>query len=254
MDSRYAGKKAVVTGGTIGMGLATVKALLAGGAEVLLTGRNEKNLEAARRELGPRAHVVRSDTSSLADIEALARTVEEKLGRVDFVFINAGVAQLTPLGKVSEADYDDMFNVNTKGAYFTVQKLAPLVRDGGSFVFTTSVANVMGYPGMSVYSGTKAAVRSFAQGFAAELLSRNIRVNAVSPGFIKTPTLGVAKATPEELAAFEQEGNTVTPMGRIGTSEEVARAALFLAFEATFTTGAELPVDGGLAYVNAPHR
>jgi NAD(P)-dependent dehydrogenase (short-subunit alcohol dehydrogenase family) len=236
------------------MGLATVKALLAGGAEVLLTGRNEKNLEAARRELGPRAHVVRSDTSSLADIDALARAVEEKLGRVDFVFINAGIAQLTPLEKVTEAEYDDMFNVNTKGAYFTVKKLAPLVRDGGSFVFTTSVSNVMGYPGMSVYSGTKAAVRSFAQSFAAELLSRNIRVNAVSPGFIKTPTLGVAKATPEELVAFEKEGNTVTPMGRIGTSEEVAKAALFLAFEATFTTGAELPVDGGLAYVNAPHR
>ncbi|WNG51598.1 SDR family oxidoreductase [Archangium minus] len=254
MDNRYAGKKAVVTGGTIGMGLATVKALLDGGAEVLLTGRSEKNLEAARRELGPRAHVVRSDTSSLADIDALARAVEEKLGRVDFVFINAGVAQLAPLGKVSEAEYDEMFNVNTKGAYFTAQKLAPLVLEGGSFVFTTAVSNVMGYPGMSVYSGSKAAVRSFVQVFAAELLPRSIRVNAVSPGFIKTPTLAMAKASKEELAAFEQEGNTVTPMGRIGTSEEVAKAALFLAFDATFTTGTELVVDGGLTTVNAPHR
>ncbi|WP_163990963.1 SDR family oxidoreductase [Pyxidicoccus caerfyrddinensis] len=251
---RYAGRKAVVTGGSIGMGLATVKALLAGGAEVLLTGRNEKNLEAARRELGPRAHVVRSDTSSLADIEALARVVEEKLGRVDFVFINAGVAQLTPLGHVSEEEYDQTFDINTKGAYFTVQRLAPLVREGGSFVFTTSVANVKGIPGMSAYAGSKAALRSFAQGFAAELLPRGIRVNAVSPGFIKTPTLGVAKASKEELAAFEQEGNTITPMGRIGTAEEVAKAALFLAFEATFTTGAELPVDGGLTQVAGPHR
>lgn len=251
---RYAGKKAVVTGGTIGMGLATVKALLAGGAEVLLTGRNEKNLEAARRELGPRAHVVRSDTSSLADIEALARVVEEKLGRVDFVFINAGIAQLTPMGNISEAEYDQTFDINAKGAYFTVQRLAPLVRDGGSFVFTTSVANVTGVPGMSVYAGSKAALRSFAQGFAAELLPRGIRVNAVSPGFIKTPTLGVASATKEELAAFEKEGNATTPMGRIGTAEEVAKAVLFLAFEATFTTGAELPVDGGLTQVAAPHR
>jgi NAD(P)-dependent dehydrogenase (short-subunit alcohol dehydrogenase family) len=250
---RYAGKKAVVTGGTMGMGLATVKALLDGGAEVLLTGRNEKNLEVARRELGPRAHVVRSDTASLADIDALARTVEEKLGRVDFVFINAGFARLGLFEHVTEAVYDQTFDINTKGAYFTAQRLAPLVREGGSFVFTTSVANVTGVPGMSVYSGSKAALRSFAQGLAAELLPKGIRVNAVSPGFIKTPTMGVDGASPEALAAFEKEGNETTPMRRIGTPEEVARAALFLAFEATFTTGAELPVDGGLTQVTRPH-
>ncbi|MFP2905627.1 SDR family oxidoreductase [Pyxidicoccus sp. 3LFB2] len=250
---RYAGKKAVVTGGTQGMGLATVKALLDGGAEVLLTGRNEKTLEVARRELGPRAHVVRSDTASLADIDALAKTVEEKLGRVDFVFINAGFARLGMFADVTEAVYDQTFDINTKGAYFTAQRLAPLVRDGGSFVFTTSIANVTGVPGMSVYSGSKAALRSFAQGLAAELLPRGIRVNAVSPGFIKTPTMGVDGASPEQLAAFEKEGNDTTPMKRIGTPEEVARAALFLAFEATFTTGAELPVDGGLTQVVAPH-
>ncbi|QRN99772.1 SDR family oxidoreductase [Archangium violaceum] len=250
---RYAGKKAVVTGGTMGMGLATVKALLDGGAEVLLTGRNEKNLEVARRELGPRAHVVRSDTASLADIDALARTVEEKLGRVDFVFINAGFARLDLFEHVTEAVYDQTFDINTKGAYFTAQRLAPLVREGGSFVFTTSVANVTGVPGMSVYSGSKAALRSFAQGLAAELLPKGIRVNAVSPGFIKTPTMGVDGASPEALAAFEKEGNETTPMRRIGTPEEVARAALFLAFEATFTTGAELPVDGGLTQVARPH-
>ncbi|WP_164011899.1 SDR family oxidoreductase [Pyxidicoccus trucidator] len=250
---RYAGKKAVVTGGTQGMGLATVKALLDGGAEVLLTGRNERTLEVARRELGPRAHVVRSDTASLADIDALARTVEEKLGRVDFVFINAGFARLGMFEHVTEAVYDQTFDINTKGAYFTAQRLAPLVKEGGSFVFTTSVANVTGIPGMSVYSGSKAALRSFAQGLASELLPRGIRVNAVSPGFIKTPTMGVDGASPEELAAFEKEGNDTTPMRRIGTPEEVARAALFLAFEATFTTGAELPVDGGLTQVATPH-
>jgi NAD(P)-dependent dehydrogenase (short-subunit alcohol dehydrogenase family) len=250
---RYAGKKAVVTGGTMGMGLATVKALLEGGAEVLLTGRNEQNLEAVRRELGPRAHVVRSDTASLADIEALSRLVKERLGQVDFVFINAGFSRLEPLEQVTEAVYDQTFGVNTKGAYFTVQRLAPLVREGGSFVFTTSVANAMGYPGMSVYSGAKAALRSFAQVLAAELLPRGIRVNAVSPGFIKTPTMGIAGATREELAAFEKEGNAVTPMKRIGSPEEVARAVLFLGFDATFTTGAELPVDGGLTQVVASH-
>ncbi|MGH2585127.1 MAG: SDR family oxidoreductase [Dehalococcoidia bacterium] len=244
---RYAGKKAVVTGGTHGMGLATVKALLDGGTEVLLTGRNEQNVDAARRGLGPRAHAVRSDTASLADIDALGAIVEEKLGRVDLVFINAGFAQLAPLEQATEAVYDQTFAINTKGAYFTAQRLAPLVRAGGSFVFTTSIADETGSPGMSIYSGSKAALRSFTRVLAAELAPRQIRVNAVSPGFIKTPTMGVSGASTEELAAFEKEGEEITPMKRIGTAEEVARAVLFLAFDATFTTGAELPVDGGLA-------
>ena len=135
---KYARKKAVVTGGTHGMGLAAVKALLDGGAEVLLTGRNEQNLEAARRELGPRAHVVRSDTASMADINALGALVEEKLGRIDFVFINAGISELEPFDQVTEASYDRQFDVNTKGAFFTAQRLAPLLRNGGSIVFTTS--------------------------------------------------------------------------------------------------------------------
>ena len=247
---RYAGKKAVVTGGTLGMGLAIVKALLEGGAEVLLTGRNEKNLEAARRELGPRAHGVRSDTASLADIDALGRLVQEKLGEVDYVFINAGFAQFGMLEQVTEAMYDQTFGINTKGAFFTVQRLAPLVRKGGAFVFTSSVSDMVGSPGLSAYSGAKAALRSFAQVFAAELLPRGIRVNVVSPGFIKTPTMGVAGASEAELAAFEKEGREVTPMKRIGTAEEVARAALFLASEATFTTGVELPVDGGLTQIH----
>ena len=135
---KYARKKAVVTGGTHGMGLAAVKALLDGGAEVLLTGRNEQNLDAARRELGPRAHVVRSDTASMADINALGALVEEKLGQIDFVFINAGISELEPFDQVTEASYDRQFDINTKGAFFTAQRLAPLVRYGGSIVFTTS--------------------------------------------------------------------------------------------------------------------
>ncbi|UUZ83763.1 SDR family oxidoreductase [Paenibacillus sp. P26] len=253
--SQYLGKKAVITGGTIGMGLAIAKASLEEGAEVLLTGRNEKNLEAVRLELGERAHIVRSDTTNMADIAALGETVKEKLGQVDAVFINAGYSQLEPFDRVTEASYDKQFDINTKGAFFTAQRLAPLVREGGAFVFTTSVADVMGYPGMGVYSGAKAALRSFAQVLASELLPKGIRVNAVSPGFIKTPTMGVASATQEELAAFEQEGNAVTPMGRIGRPEEVAKAALFLAFDATFTTGVESPVDGGLAQgIVTPHH
>jgi NAD(P)-dependent dehydrogenase (short-subunit alcohol dehydrogenase family) len=249
--SKYTGKRAVVIGGTIGIGLATVKTLINGGAEVLLTGRNEQNLDAARRELGPRAHVVRSDTASMADIDALAGIVQERLGQIDFVFINAGISELEPFDQVTEASYDRQFDVNTKGTFFTAQRLAPLVRAGGSLVFTT-VTHGPANPNLSVYSGSKAAVRAFAQVFAAELVSRGIRVNTVGPGFIDTPTMGVAGLSDAERVALKKLGDEITPMKRHGTVEEVARAALFLAFEATFTTGVELPVDGGLAQIGAP--
>lgn len=250
ISNRYAGKQAVVVGGTTGMGLAMVRLLLDGGAEVLLSGRNEQNLEAAQREFGPRAHVVRSDATSMADIDALVALVGEKLGRADAVFINVGIAELAPFDQVTEASYDRQFAVNTKGAFFTVQRLAPRVRDGGAFVFTT-VTDGTGTPTMSVYSGTKAALRSFAKVFAAELLPRGIRVNTVAPGFIDTPTMGIAGASAEERAELMKMGDAITPMKRHGTPAEVARAALFLAFDATFTTGAELPVDGGIAQVPA---
>jgi NAD(P)-dependent dehydrogenase (short-subunit alcohol dehydrogenase family) len=248
--ARYMGKKAVVTGGTHGMGLATAKALLEGGAEVLLTGRNEQNLDAARRELGSRAHVVRSDTASLADIDALGTLVEEKLGQVDLVFINAGVSELGPFDQVTEAVYDRIFDVNTKGAFFTAKRLAPLVREGGSIVFTT-VADGPASANLSIYAGSKAAVRAFAQVLAAELVSRGVRVNAVGPGFIDTPTLGVAGLSPGERATLKKLGDEITPMKRHGSADEVARAALFLAFDATFTTGVELAVDGGLQQIGS---
>ena len=251
----YAGRKAVVVGGTHGMGRAMVDALLGGGAEVVLTGRAGENLDAARRELkATRAHVLASDITKPDDVAALGALVERELGTVDAVFINAGHAQLRAIAEVTEADYDRTFAVNAKGAFFTMQRLAPLVRDGGAFVVTTSIADETGSPGMSVYSGAKAALRSFVRVFAAELLPRGIRVNAVSPGFVRTPTMGISGASAEELAEFEKEGSAITPMGRIGAPEEVARAALFLAFDATFTTGTEVPVDGGLAQqLDAPH-
>lgn len=246
---QYTGKKAVITGGTIGMGLATAKALIDGGADVLLTGRSEQHLDAAKRALGPRVHVVRSDTASLTDIDALGTMVERTFGQIDLAFINAGFSSLTTLEQATEAEFDRTFDVNAKGAYFTARRLAPLVRDDGSFVFTTSIADEIGYPGMSLYSGAKAAVRSFVRVLAAELVSRGVRVNAVSPGFIKTPTMGIEGASPEDLVAFEAEGVRVTPMQRIGTPEEVARAVLFLAFDATFSTGIEIIVDGGMTQI-----
>ncbi|MBZ6473669.1 SDR family oxidoreductase [Streptomyces griseocarneus] len=242
----YANKKAVITGGTMGMGLAIAKRLVEGGAEVLLTGRNEKNLRDARDELGPGAHIVRSDTASLEDIAALGTTVETTLGHVDYLFVNAGISELTPVAEVTEESYDRMFAVNTKGAFFTVQRMLPLLREGGAITFTTSIADSGGYAGMSVYSGTKSALWSFAQVLAAELVGAGIRVNAVSPGFIDTPTMGVAGLSAEEKAHFKVVGDTVTPMRRHGSPDEVARAALYLAADATFTTGLKLAVDGGL--------
>lgn len=243
---KYIGKKAVVTGGTHGMGLAVVKALLAGGAEVLLTGRNEKNIEEVRHELtNQNVHVVRSDASNLSDIDALSEIVKEKLGQIDFLFVNVGIAKLEPFDQVTEDSYDQSFNINTKGTFFTVQRLAPLVQNGGSIVFTSSIADEGGTPSMIVYSATKAAVRSFASGFAAELMPRGIRVNVVSPGFIDTPTMGVVGFSDKERADFMKLGDELTPMKRHGTVDEVAAAVLFLAFDATFTTGAKLVVDGG---------
>ncbi|MEU5696848.1 SDR family oxidoreductase [Actinosynnema sp. NPDC020468] len=244
--SRYAGKKAVITGGTIGMGLATAQALVEEGGEVIVTGRNEKNLADAQELLGEHGHAVRSDTAVLADIDALAATVEEKFGQIDLLFVNAGFAQLGPFAQVTEEHFDQTFAINTKGAFFTAQKLAPLIKDGGAIVFTTSIANSSGNPGMGAYSASKAAIRSFTKVIAAELLPREIRVNAVSPGFITTPTAGITGAPPELLAAFEKVGDDLTPMRRHGSSDEVAKAVLFLAFDATFTTGAELNIDGGL--------
>ncbi|MGO4290707.1 SDR family oxidoreductase [Chitinophaga sp. RAB17] len=245
--TNYTGKKVVVTGGTHGMGMATVKMLIAGGAEVLLTGNNPKNVEAAQQELGSAAHIVKSDTSSLQDIDALKRIVEEKLGQIDFLFINAGFSMLETFDQVTEATYDKTFAINTKGAFFTLQRLTPLIKDHGAIVLTTSIANQSGYAGMSVYAGAKAALASFVKGFAAELLPRSIRVNAVSPGFIHTPTMGVSGASKEDLLAFEKLGDEVTPLKRNGRAEEVAKAVLFLAFDATFTTGEEITVDGGLS-------
>ncbi|WP_330233774.1 SDR family oxidoreductase [Nocardia sp. NBC_00508] len=240
-----AGKKAVVTGGTHGMGLAIVEALLAEGVEVVLTGRNEDNLGQARARLaGRRAHAVRSDAAVAADIDALGAFVEERLGRVDALFVNHGTAEFQTLDAATEASFDRQFAINTKGAFFTVQRLAPLLADGGSIVFTT-VANDVVFPGLSAYSGSKEALRAIAQVLAAELLPRRIRVNSVAPGFIETPTMGVVGLTEQERAEFLAQGERSTPLRRNGTVDEVAKAALFLAFDATFTTGVELPVDGG---------
>lgn len=213
---------------------------------MIITGRNPKALERAVAEIGAQALPVVADTSRLADIDRLVGKVKE-LGGLDFLFVNAGIAHVSPLEAESEASYDEVLNVNTKGAYFTVQRLAPHIRDGGAVVLNTSVVNVKGFPAMSAYSASKAALRSLARTFATELLPRKIRVNAVSPGPIETAIFDKMGIPEESKADTARQFTEMVPMKRFGRAEEVARAALYLGFEATFTTGAELPVDGGLS-------
>ena len=242
---RYEGKKVVIIGGTSGMGLGTAKMLLDGGARVLVTGRSKESLESAQKELGIDAIVVSSDARSLTDLDSLASRVKTDFDTFDLLFLNAGFSIPTPLDGVTEAIYDEMFNLNSKGPFFAVQKLAPFINRGGSVVLTTSVANVKGLPGQTTYGAAKAALRSLARTLAAELVPREIRVNAISPGPIDTPILDKVFPDKNVVAQVREKTTGIIPMKRFGTSEEIAKAVLFLAFDATFTTGAEFPVDGG---------
>lgn len=244
-------RRAVIVGGTHGIGLAIAEQLLAGGGQVIVTGRNEVNVGAAAESLGRGATAMVSDVADADHNAELAERVGDLFGSLDALFVNVGVAEFEPFTEVTEASWDRQFDVNAKGAFFASQRLIPLVRPGGGVVFTTVTAATAS-SGMAVYAATKAAVRAFAHTMAAEVVTRNIRVNTLAPGFIDTPTLGIANATPAERVELHQVGDMVTPMKRHGTSAEVARAAIFLAFDATFTTGTELQVDGGISGIDAP--
>jgi len=243
---RFKGKTALITGGTTGLGLATAKLFIKEGARVIVTGRNPATIKAAQAELGDNAVVVSSDATSLPDMDALATKVKETLGKLDVLFVNAGYGHFMPFEAVTEAVYDEMLNLNAKGPYFIVQKLAPLMPEGSSVVFTTSIANVKAVPTLSAYGAAKAALRAMTRSIAAELLPRGIRVNAVTPGPIGATDIlqkvGMPKAAADQV--YVQMAQSV-PMKRLGQPEEVAKAVAFLAIDATFTTGAEFPVDGG---------
>ena len=242
--SRYDGKSVVVTGGVSGIGLATAKLLVEQGARVMVTGRTEDSLRSAREALGPNAFAVVSDTAALRDVDTLAERVKTEFGSLDALLICAGQSVFAPFDAVTEAQYDQVLAVNAKGAFFTVQKLAPLMPERSGVVFITSVANELGIPMISAYAASKAALRSMARSMARELLPKGIRVNAVSPGPIDSGVL--YKTMPKEAADQTIEQMTQdNPMKRFGRPEEVGKALIFLAFEATFTTGAELVVDGG---------
>jgi NAD(P)-dependent dehydrogenase (short-subunit alcohol dehydrogenase family) len=242
----YAGKKVVVIGGTSGFGFTTARLLVDGGARVLITGRDQDRLGAARERLGTQIVTVSSDVASPADVDALAARVKAELGTVDALFVNAGVTRNLPFEQMTAEVYDELFAVNAKGPYFTVQRLAPMLAEGCGVVLTTSVANVKGLPTSSAYAASKAALRSMTRSLARELLDRKVRVNAVSPGPIDTGIL--RRSMPADAAQrLEAEFIARNPMGRMGEPFEVARAVLFLAFDATYTTGAELTVDGGVS-------
>jgi NAD(P)-dependent dehydrogenase (short-subunit alcohol dehydrogenase family) len=251
MAPKLAGKIALVTGGTSGLGLATAKRFVAEGAQVVVTGRRPAELDAAVKELGGSASGVRGDVSVLADLDRLYATIRATHGRLDVLFANAGGGSFLPLGEITEAQFDKYFGINVKGTLFTVQKALPLMAAGGSVVLNGSMVSVKGVPGFSVYAATKAALRSFARTWAADLRGRNIRVNVVSPGVVVTPAykneLGLSD---EQIKEFEAQGAAAAPLGRAGTPDEIAKAVVFLACDdSSYVTGADLFVDGGAAQV-----
>jgi NAD(P)-dependent dehydrogenase (short-subunit alcohol dehydrogenase family) len=243
---KYTGKTAIITGGTTGIGFATARLFTQEGGKVLVTGRTPSTVESAQKELGANAKVLVSDTARLSDLDALKSEASSFLGHVDFLFVNAGIAKFAPLEQVTEAFFDEIVNVNTKGALFAVQKLTPLFKRGSGVVLNTSVADELGMASSSVYAASKAALRSLGRTLATELLPHGVRVNAVMPGPITTPIYGKLGFPKEALAGMQDQMREQNPMKRFGDADEVAKAALFLAFDATYTTGAELPVDGGL--------
>jgi len=250
MAGKLNGKIALVTGGSSGIGLATAKQFIEEGAFVYITGRRQAELDSAARSLGNQASAVRADASNLSDLDSLYEQIKQDKGRLDVLFVNAGGGSFAPIGQITEEQFDQTFNTNVKGLLFTVQKALPLIPDGGAIVLNASIVSVQGIPNFSVYSASKAAVRSFARGWTNDLRDRKIRVNVVSPGPIDTPGLsGLAETEAQKDALYTQLASAV-PLGRVGKPEEIAKAAVFLASDdASYVAGIELFVDGGTVAV-----
>lgn len=247
--NRFDNKIVLITGGNSGIGLASAERFATEGAHVIITGRDETTLHEARAKIGANATAIVADVSRLGDIDELFKQVKEKFGRLDVLFANAGGAQFVPIEQVTEEFYDSMMATNLKGVFFTVQKALPLMTNPSSVILNSSVAAVSGSPTTSVYAATKAAVRSLARTFSAELIERGVRVNVVSPGSIDTPAWDRFKGLPPEVVvSFKQQIVEQVPLKRFGTAKEIAAAVLFLASnESSYILGAELFVDGGLA-------
>ncbi|MGL5835512.1 MAG: SDR family oxidoreductase [Waterburya sp.] len=251
MSQKLSGKVALVTGGTSGIGLATAKQFVAEGAYVFITGRRQTELDTAVNEIGKNVMGIQSDVSNLADLDRLYAAIEQEQGRLDVIFANAGGGEFIPLGSITEEHFDKTFNTNVKGLLFTVQKALPLLPEGASIILNASTASTVGTPAFSVYSATKAAVRSFARNWTLDLKDRQIRVNAVSPGLIPTPAYdllwGLSEEQLKELVANLAKN---VPLGRAGTSDEIAKAVVFLASDdSSYVSGIELFVDGGFTQI-----
>jgi NAD(P)-dependent dehydrogenase (short-subunit alcohol dehydrogenase family) len=251
LSHKLAGKIAVITGGSSGIGLATAKRFVNEGAHVFITGRRKIELDAAVTEIGDNVTGIQGDVAKLADIDRLYATVKEQNGKVDIVFANAGIGEFAPLSQISEDHFDKQFNVNVKGLLFTVQKSLPLMQPGGSIVLNASIVSLTGSPAFSVYSATKAAVRSFARTWCVDLKEQGIRVNAISPGVVPTPGYNISLGmTPEQVDQYVQSSISSIPLGRPGSADEIAKAVLFLASDdSSYVNGIELFVDGGLAQI-----
>ncbi|SOE94856.1 NAD(P)-dependent dehydrogenase, short-chain alcohol dehydrogenase family [Burkholderia sp. D7] len=248
--NRLDGKIAVVTGGNSGIGLASAKRFAAEGAEVVVVGRRQEELDKALEVIGPRAVAIQGDISRLDDLERVFATIEAAKGRIDILLANAGIGDMQPIGSITEESFDRVFGVNVKGTLFTVQKALPMMKAGGSIILTGSTAGSTGSPAFSVYSASKAAIRNFVRGWAVDLKGTGIRVNVLSPGPTSTPGLlnGLARSGQQEAMIAGLVAKT--PLGRMGDPDEVAAAALFLASDdSSFMTGSELSVDGGYAQV-----
>ena len=247
---KLSGKIAVVTGGNSGIGLATAKRFVAEGAFVYITGRRQANLDEAVKEIGKDVVGVQGDVSRLADLDRLFEQVKREKGRVDVLFANAGSAEFSPLGSYTEEHFDKTFNANVKGLVFTVQKALPLLTDGATVVLNASIVSSKGFANMGVYNATKAAVRSFARTWTAELKDRKIRVNVVSPGPIETPGISNLASDPETEKQFKQGMIASVPLGRMGEADEIAKVVVFLSSDdSSFVAGVELFVDGGMIQV-----
>jgi len=250
MGNKLEGKIAVITGGNSGIGLAAAKRFVSEGAYVFISGRRQKELDLALSEIGKNVTAILSDVSNLADLDRLYNIVKDQKGHLDILFANAGIAQFAPLEEISEEHFDNIFRINVKGLLFTVQKAFPLFQNGGSIILNASVGSSKGFEETSVYSATKAAVRSFARTWTVELRYRKIRVNAISPGPIDTPIFSNLLQNEEQIEQFKMNIVNTVPMGRMGSPDEVAKVALFLASDdSSYITGIELFVDGGLVQI-----
>jgi NAD(P)-dependent dehydrogenase (short-subunit alcohol dehydrogenase family) len=243
-------KIALVTGGTSGIGLATAKRFVAEGAYVFITGRRQTELDTAVEAMGKNVTAIQSDVSKLEDLDRLFTQIKQEQGHLDVIFANAGGGEIAPLGAITEEHFDKTFNTNVKGLLFTVQKALPLLPDGASIILNASITSIKGTPAFSVYSATKAAVRSFARNWILDLKERKIRVNAISPGVVPTPGYNLLGLNDEQLQEFVDNQAVTIPLGRVGTPDEIAKALVFLASDdSSFVNGIELFVDGGMAQI-----